>query len=143
MKKYLLPGACLFFFASCSVVKKPLGNSKPSAPSTAQPVKVIKENRLAGNSSAEQYIHRFKTIAIEEMNKNGIPASIKLAQGLLESGNGNSTLAIEANNHFGIKCNIGWTGRTMLRDDDAKDECFRVYNNPEESFRDHSDFLKR
>jgi LysM repeat protein len=89
----------------------------------------------------EEYIETYRDIAIEEMRTNGIPASIKLAQGILESGFGNSTLAVQANNHFGIKCN-GWTGRTILQDDDAKNECFRAYNDPIESFRDHSQFLR-
>lgn len=77
------------------------------------------------------------------MNSSGIPASITLAQGILESGNGNSSLAREANNHFGIKCTSEWKGKTILKDDDEKDDCFRVYTSPEESFRDHSAFLKR
>lgn len=89
----------------------------------------------------QQYIERYKDIAIEEMKKTGIPASITLAQGMLESGNGNSKLAKEANNHFGIKCHSDWNGKKFYQDDDAKDECFRVYKNPEESFIDHSDFL--
>src|SRR5690606_3896602 len=67
--------------------------------------------------------------------------SITLAQGMLESGNGNSKLAKEDNNHFGIKCHSDWNGKKFYQDDDAKDECFRVYKNPEESFIDHSDFL--
>lgn len=91
----------------------------------------------------EAYIERFREIAREEMNKNGIPASIKLAQGLLESGNGNSDLAIRANNHFGIKCNGEWRGKSIRKDDDEKDECFRVYRSPDESYTDHSEFLKR
>lgn len=98
---------------------------------------------LARSSTAEAYIERFKDIAIREMNTYGIPASIKLAQALLESGNGNSTLARNSNNHFGIKCAAGWQGRTVLKDDDNPDDCFRVYSNPEESFRDHSEFLLR
>lgn len=89
----------------------------------------------------EQYIAKYKDIAIEEMEKTGIPASITLAQGCLESGNGNSDLAKKANNHFGIKCHSSWKGKGYYMDDDAKDECFRVYKNPEESYRDHSDFL--
>lgn len=89
----------------------------------------------------EEYIETYRDIAIEEMRTNGIPASIKLAQGILESGFGNSELATRANNHFGIKCN-GWTGRSVLQDDDAKNECFRAYNDPVESFRDHSQFLR-
>jgi hypothetical protein len=77
------------------------------------------------------------------MNKFGIPASITLAQALLESGTGNSDLAKYANNHFGIKCTTEWSGKGYYKDDDKKDDCFRVYNNPEESFKDHSEFLKR
>lgn len=89
----------------------------------------------------QEYIETYSEIAIEEMRLHGIPASIKLAQGILESGFGNSVLAMNSNNHFGIKCN-GWTGRTVLHDDDAKDECFRAYNDPIESWRDHSQFLR-
>lgn len=89
----------------------------------------------------EEYIETYRDIAIEEMRTNGIPASIKLAQGILESGFGNSDLAIRSNNHFGIKCN-GWTGRTVLHDDDARNECFRAYDDPIESWRDHSQFLR-
>lgn len=89
------------------------------------------------------YIDKFKNIAITEMNKYGIPASITLAQALLESGTGNSDLAKYANNHFGIKCTSDWNGKGYYKDDDQKDDCFRVYNNPEESFKDHSEFLKR
>ncbi len=77
------------------------------------------------------------------MNSSGIPASITLAQGILESGNGNSELALKGNNHFGIKCTPEWNGKTMLKDDDQKDDCFRVYKTPEESFKDHTEFLKR
>ena len=89
----------------------------------------------------EEYIQTYKDIAMREMKEHKIPASITLAQGLLESGAGNSALAREAKNHFGIKCHKGWDGDTYYMDDDAKDECFRKYKNAEESFRDHSDFL--
>lgn len=91
----------------------------------------------------QDYIDRYSEIAIAEQAAHGIPASITLAQGLLESGAGRSTLATEGNNHFGIKCHSDWTGETMLRNDDAPDECFRVYDSPEQSFADHSAFLKR
>lgn len=93
--------------------------------------------------SGKAYIDQYKDIAIAEMNRYGIPASIKLAQALLESGNGNSYLAREANNHFGIKCGGTWTGRSITRPDDRDRDCFRVYQNPEHSFRDHSQFLLR
>ena len=89
----------------------------------------------------EEYILTYKDIAIREMKEHKIPASITLAQGLLESGAGNSALAREAKNHFGIKCHKGWTGKTYYMDDDEENECFRKYKNAEESFRDHSDFL--
>ena len=96
---------------------------------------------FAQRITPEEYILTYKDIAMSEMREHGIPASITLAQGLLESAAGNSTLAREAKNHFGIKCHKGWTGKTYYMDDDAKDECFRKYNNVEESFRDHSEFL--
>lgn len=88
------------------------------------------------------YIEKYSSLAIEEMYRTGVPASITLAQGLLESGNGRSELAVKGNNHFGIKCHNTWTGAKVYHDDDAKGECFRKYDNPEESFRDHSDFLR-
>ncbi len=88
------------------------------------------------------YIGKYKDIAMEEMVKYKIPASITLAQGILESGNGQSKLARQGNNHFGIKCHSDWKGKTMRQDDDAPNECFRVYKNAEESYRDHSKFLK-
>lgn len=93
--------------------------------------------------TAASYIDRFKAIAIQEMNTYGIPASITLAQGLFESGNGNGDLARYANNHFGIKCTSDWRGEGYYKDDDQHDDCFRVYSDPESSFRDHSAFLKR
>ena len=90
----------------------------------------------------ERYISRYATIAVNEMYRTGVPASITLAQGIIESRSGQSTLAVDGNNHFGIKCHTSWRGRTMLADDDRRDECFRVYDSAEESFRDHSDFLR-
>jgi LysM repeat protein len=91
--------------------------------------------------SREEYIERYQLLAIEEMNRSGIPASITMAQACLESGNGNSILSQKSNNHFGIKCKSTWTGKTVKHDDDEKNECFRKYNSVEESFIDHSDFL--
>jgi LysM repeat protein len=93
------------------------------------------------NISVEEYISTYKDLAIDDMKKYGIPASIKLAQGILESGSGNSELAKKANNHFGIKCHKGWTGKTFRMDDDKKNECFRKYRDPKDSYRDHSVFL--
>ncbi len=96
---------------------------------------------FAQRITPEEYIQTYKDIAMREMREHKIPASITLAQGLLESGAGNSALAREAKNHFGIKCHKGWTGKTYYMDDDEKDECFRKYKNAEDSFRDHSEFL--
>jgi len=97
---------------------------------------------LAQNKiSTEEYIDTYKGIAMEKMVEYKIPASITLAQGILESGSGNSKLAQKANNHFGIKCHAGWTGKTIRVDDDEKNECFRSYRKAEESFHDHSLFL--
>ena len=90
--------------------------------------------------TAEEYINRWKDLAISEMKRSGIPASIKLAQGMHESANGNSRLAVVANNHFGIKCH-GWEGEEIYHDDDKRNECFRKYKDAKESFVDHTDFL--
>ncbi len=87
------------------------------------------------------YIEKYADLAVEEMYRSGVPASITLAQGLLESRYGQSELAVKGNNHFGIKCH-NWNGKKMYHDDDRRGECFRVYKSPEESFRDHSDFLR-
>ena len=88
----------------------------------------------------QQYIAKYSAIAVDEMNRYGIPASITLAQGCLESGNGNSLLASKSNNHFGIKCH-DWNGAKTYHDDDRKNECFRVYKHAKQSFEDHSQFL--
>lgn len=87
------------------------------------------------------YVDNFKEIAKNNMKTHGIPASITLAQGILESGAGKGKLAQSANNHFGIKCHTGWTGESVKHDDDAAQECFRKYQHPSESYRDHSLFL--
>ncbi|NNC82751.1 MAG: LysM peptidoglycan-binding domain-containing protein [Flavobacteriales bacterium] len=93
-------------------------------------------------SDRDRYIEEWKELAIEQMYAHGIPASITLAQGILESGNGKSILTRQANNHFGIKCH-GWDGPGVFKDDDRKNECFRKYNEAKDSFEDHSLFLKR
>lgn len=95
----------------------------------------------SGKPAQVIYIEKYSQLAVEEMYRSGIPASITLAQGLLESRYGQSELAVKANNHFGIKCH-NWNGETIYYDDDRKGECFRKYSSPEESFRDHSDFLR-
>lgn len=102
-----------------------------AATSFAQPPAVIK-----------QYIEQYRDLAIEEMKRTGVPAAITLAQGIHETDAGRSQLVIKSNNHFGIKCKAGWTGESVSHDDDARGECFRKYNDPNDSYRDHSDFLK-
>lgn len=87
------------------------------------------------------YVEQYSVMAVEQQEKHGIPASITLAQGLLESAAGRSTLATRGNNHFGIKCHNTWRGDTMIRSDDRPDDCFRVYRNARESYEDHSNFL--
>lgn len=91
----------------------------------------------------DQYIEQYKGAAIANRDSFGIPASITLAQGLLESAAGKSELATQCNNHFGIKCGSSWYGETMKKDDDSSQECFRCYTTADESFKDHSDFLKK
>ena len=93
------------------------------------------------NKQYEAYIKKYRDIAVEEMRKYHIPASITLAQGLLESGAGQSTLARKSNNHFGIKCGSDWDGKSVRYDDDARNECFRAYKHPKQSYEDHSKFL--
>lgn len=96
----------------------------------------------AQNSKTVAYIDQYKEIAINEMIRSGVPAAITLAQAVLESQSGESDLVKRSNNHFGIKCKPEWTGARTYHDDDAKGECFRVYDNPAASFKDHSDFLR-
>ena len=96
----------------------------------------------AQESTSENYIHKYHKLAIDEMHSYGIPASITLAQGILESGNGNSNLSRRSKNHFGIKCHKGWNGKKVYHDDDEENECFRKYKKVADSYRDHSEFLK-
>jgi len=102
---------------------------------------VTELNAQKAKMNREDYIEAFSDLAIKEMERSGIPASITLAQGMLESDNGNSRLAVEANNHFGIKCHNGWNGKKIYHDDDHRKECFRKYDSVMESYKDHSDFL--
>lgn len=141
MRAFILALLMISLMSSCAskkskVLKHPTsktshkgGTGRPSKGSTS----------MAGLD----YIDKYKYVAMREMNQYGIPASIKLAQALLESGNGNSYLAREANNHFGIKCGGVWRGKSIARQDDSPNDCFRVYDNAEDSFRDHSQFLLR
>jgi len=96
----------------------------------------------AQNNKTVAYIDQYKEIAINEMIRSGVPAAITLAQAVLESQSGESDLVKRSNNHFGIKCKPEWTGARTFHDDDAKGECFRVYDHPAASFKDHSDFLR-
>lgn len=97
---------------------------------------------MAQSLSAQQYIDEYKDLAIREMRRMGVPAAITLAQGLLETQNGNSDLVKSSNNHFGIKCKSTWNAETVSHDDDAMGECFRKYKSAEDSYRDHSNFLR-
>jgi LysM repeat protein len=94
------------------------------------------------NTAVMEYINTYKQLAIEEMQRTGVPASIKLAQGIHETEAGKSELVLKSNNHFGIKCKSNWVGDKVYHDDDASGECFRSYSDPADSYRDHSNFLK-
>ena len=142
------------FILSCSVTKpiRPTTNEvDPEVIPKKEAVVVVKGKvvvkkpievvQLSQEQKAQAYIDKFAPIAQDEMRQYQIPASITLAQGILESGVGFGRLAVEGNNHFGIKCHRGWNGGKMYHDDDAKGECFRTYDDPAESYRDHSVFL--
>ncbi len=96
----------------------------------------------AQDISVEEYVNTYRSIAIAEMQRSGIPASVTLAQGILETEHGNSDLVKKSNNHFGIKCKSTWTGESVRHTDDAPNECFRKYPNAADSYKDHSDYLK-
>lgn len=115
--------------------------NKPEEKNVELVVKALpNEMPLNTNDKVSVYVHKYKKIAQQEMKQSGIPASITLAQGILESGAGYGDLTRRANNHFGIKCH-GWTGKKVYHDDDKRGECFRKYEHPEQSFKDHSEFL--
>ena len=147
----LILGAIVF---SCGSKKKIVTKKKYERPKTEQvskpieqPSEVVKVEEVETNTPiiayediTEAYIANFNAIAMEEMRKYKIPASITLAQGILESGSAKGRLAVEANNHFGIKCH-DWTGDKIYHDDDATQECFRKYEYVEQSYEDHSAFL--
>jgi len=138
------------FLVSCGSKKNVITSKRKSKSKTTQNAPVIsKEADKAtttrtprGGNKVVNYIDDFKDIAVQEMKLYKIPASITLAQGILESGSGSGRLALEANNHFGIKCHTGWTGGRIYHDDDEEQECFRTYNNASYSYRDHSLFLR-
>jgi len=135
-------------FSGCGSMRK-LNNQKVSALKNTRSTEKLKKlsaqeinlKRKSNTDRAKDYILKFAPVAQEEMKRYKIPASITLAQGILESGNGNGRLALKANNHFGIKCHKGWKGKKIYYDDDKKGECFRVYKNANNSYRDHSIFL--
>lgn len=145
--------SCIFLLQSCWLQKKTVTTSKKDAvtletipletPSVNEKkfIKNLKKSNPNLNKYTLAYIERFAAIAVKEMHQYKIPASITLAQGILESGRGRSELALKSNNHFGIKCHTGWQGEKVYHDDDEKGECFRKYNFPETSYKDHSLFL--
>ena len=162
MFKKILPIFILLTLIGCNATK-PVIVTKKSAPHKPKtevvrtpkktyPVKKDQNNQVTEviestsktsvtNDVVVRYIAQFKDIAMGNMKNYGIPASIILAQGILESGAGKGDLALTANNHFGIKCHKDWTGESVKHDDDAAQECFRKYNDPSESFKDHALFL--
>ncbi len=147
MKKVLIYLVILILTFSCGT-KRVIYNNK-----TEQPIKEVKSKKKKSKKkkpkevvivpkilNTEDYVKFYSNIAMDEMIQFGIPASITLAQGILESGAGKGRLAVQANNHFGIKCH-DWNGKKIYHDDDEEQECFRKYDNPEYSYRDHSLFL--
>ena len=138
------------FLSSCNS-KKQVVHTKHKTPPTENKVVAAAEKSKTTEKAIDpkqsiamstiEYINTFKDIAMEEMRAYKIPASITLAQGIIESTSGNSDLTKRSNNHFGIKCHKGWEGDHTLHDDDEKGECFRVYKDPQNSYKDHSLFL--
>ncbi|MBB5635555.1 LysM repeat protein [Pedobacter cryoconitis] len=133
---FLLFAIAIVFLSSCKTRKYHRNNVQIEKAANKANPNFTDYNTLS-------YIEAFKGVAIEEMNTYGIPASITLAQGIIESGSGNSSLAKYANNHFGIKCTAEWRGKAYYKDDDKANDCFRVYKDARESYKDHSEFLKR
>lgn len=119
---------------------KPIGKNYPSTNNTTEVIQSTSKT-VVTSSSINDYVLQYKDIAMGNMQKYGIPASIILAQGILESGAGKGDLAVSANNHFGIKCHKDWLGESVRHDDDSAQECFRKYREPAESYRDHALFL--
>ena len=122
-----------------TITESPYKNVSPVQ--QVQHVKKLQKSNKSLNKYSLQYIKKYAPIAVSEMHKYNVPASITLAQGILESGNGRSQLASKSNNHFGIKCHTGWKGAKVYHDDDEKGECFRKYKYVESSYEDHSQFL--
>ncbi|WP_308443143.1 glucosaminidase domain-containing protein [Flavobacterium sp. UMI-01] len=124
-------------FVSCHTTKSTIGSSKSSTSKKSNSAPA----GMSRSAVVSSYVTQYKEVAMSNMKKYGIPASIILAQGILESGAGKSDLSQNANNHFGIKCHNDWLGDSVRHDDDARQECFRKYRNPAESFDDHATFL--
>lgn len=168
-KKYIL-FLLIVLFASCNATRSPIVTKKQVPVKTSKTVGSYGKNKSSGktrersvpqpknsrtveeviestsrtvvtNDLIGNYVLQFKDIAMKNMRIYGIPASIILAQGILESGAGRGDLAVSANNHFGIKCHVGWDGDSVRHDDDASQECFRKYTEPGESYKDHALFL--
>lgn len=152
--RILLVVCSIIFLASCGGKKKLVNTKKNHGVVIVEPepvelpsvnekelVKKLKKKNPSLNKYTLAYIRKYAPIAVKEMHDYKIPASITLAQGILESGRGRSELALKSNNHFGIKCHTGWKGERVYHDDDAKGECFRKYVYPETSYNDHSLFL--
>ncbi len=138
----------VFIMTSCGSSRRVVHSNKKvvvvkekKVPPKIPQLKQIKKQGKTSTNHTEAYIRKFAPIAIKKMHEYNIPASITLAQGVLESGSGRSPLAIRSNNHFGIKCHRGWKGKSVTHDDDKKGECFRKYKYPESSYEDHSKFL--
>ena len=119
---------------------KPIGKNYPSTNNTTEVIQSTSKT-VVTSSLISDYVLQYKDIAMGNMQKYGIPASIILAQGILESGAGKGDLAVDANNHFGIKCHKDWLGESVRHDDDSSQECFRKYREASESYRDHALFL--
>ena len=149
LQNYFIVLLMVSFLVSCKSKQKAVAKNYPKKEYTkkigksgdSNEIEVSKEVKSTIFKSTEQYISFFKDPAIEEMKLYKIPASITLAQGILESSSGSSELTKRSNNHFGIKCHKEWTGPHTLHDDDELAECFRVYEDPNVSYRDHSLFL--
>jgi LysM repeat protein len=149
MLKKILAFVLVSVIVSCSTTKPQIVTTKAAAKgSTTAEAPARKTETLESTSKTtvyseqvNEYVMQYKDIAQKNMKSHGVPASITLAQGILESGAGRGKLAVTANNHFGIKCHTEWTGDKIYHDDDSAQECFRKYNEAEESFNDHSDFL--
>lgn len=128
-----------------TATKKPVvqkTTTKPTATKEGSEVQLVATSNVKTyEQEIKSYVSNFQEIAKKNMRDHGVPASITLAQGILESGAGKGKLALSANNHFGIKCHKEWTGEYVLHDDDAAQECFRKYTHPGESYTDHSNFL--